>query len=394
MADRYRILVLNQISDAGLKRLPAGIYDCSREVANPDAVLVRSADMHAVTIPESVKAIGRAGAGTNNIPVKDMSARGIPVFNAPGANANAVKELVLAGMLMAARNLVPAVDFVRALEGDDRSLHGQVEEGKKQFAGIELPNHTLGVIGLGKIGSLVADAAIRLGMNVLGFDPEITVEAAWSLSSQVRKAHSIDEVLKGSHFVTLHVPLVEATRHLVNQRNLQGVRPGTVLLNFSREGIVDDAAVVEALAAKRLRYYVTDFPSSVLDAHAGVIALPHLGASTLEAEENCAVMVVDQLREFLENGNIVNSVNFPTVTMQREAPFRLCVVHANVPNMVGQISATMGESGLNIHNMINKSRDELAYTLLDVDSAPPPPVLATLRSIEGVMHARFLSAAR
>lgn len=394
MAERYRILVLNQISDTGLKRLPAEIYECSRDMSRPDAVLLRSADMHAVKVPGTVKAIGRAGAGTNNIPVKEMSTRGIPVFNAPGANANAVKELVLSGMLIAARNLVPAIDFVKTLEGDDRSLHRQVEEGKQQFAGIELPDHTLGVIGLGKIGSLVADVAIRLGMNVLGFDPEITVEAAWSLPSRVRKAHSIDEVLKSCHFVTLHVPLVEATRHLVNQRNLQSVRPGAVLLNFSREGIVDDAAVVEALAAQRLRYYVTDFPSSALDGHAGVIALPHLGASTREAEENCAIMVVDQLREFLENGNIVNSVNFPMVSMQREAPFRLCIAHANVPNMVGQISATMGENRLNIHNMINKSRDELAYTLLDVDSAPSPPVLASLRGIDGVLEARFLPAAR
>jgi len=394
VAERYRILVLNQVSEVGLRRLPTEIYECSKDASRPDAVLVRSADMHAMTVPETVKAIGRAGAGTNNIPVKAMSARGVPVFNAPGANANAVKELVLAGMLIAARNLVPAIEFVKSLEGDDKSLHRQVEEGKKQFAGIELPNHTLGVIGLGRIGSLVADVAIRLGMNVLGFDPEITVEAAWSLPSQVRKAHSIDEVLKNSHFVTLHVPLVEATRHLVNQRNLQTVRPGTVLLNFSREGIVDDAAVLEALQAQRLRYYVTDFPGNVLAGYPGVIALPHLGASTREAEDNCAVMVVDQLRDFLENGNIVNSVNFPLVTMQREAPFRLSIAHANVPNMVGQISATMGENRLNIHNMINKSREELAYTLLDVDSAPSPSVLAMLRGIDGVLGARLLTAER
>jgi D-3-phosphoglycerate dehydrogenase len=394
VAERYRILVLNQVSEVGLQRLPAEIYECSKDVSRPDAVLVRSADMHAMTLPETVKAIGRAGAGTNNIPVKEMSARGVPVFNAPGANANAVKELVLAGRLIAARNLVPAIEFVRSLQGDDKSLHRQVEEGKKQFAGIELPNHTLGVIGLGKIGSLVADVAIRLGMNVLGFDPEITVEAAWSLPSQVRKAHSIDEVLKNCHFVTLHVPLVDATRHLVNQRNLRTVRPGAVLLNFSREGIVDDAAVLEALAAQRLRYYVTDFPGNAIAGHPGVIALPHLGASTREAEDNCAVMVVDQLRDFLENGNIVNSVNFPVVTMQREAPFRLSIAHANVPNMVGQISATMGENRLNIHNMINKSRDELAYTLLDVDSVPSPSVLASICGIDGVLDARLLPAER
>jgi D-3-phosphoglycerate dehydrogenase / 2-oxoglutarate reductase len=394
MAERYRILVLNQVSEVGLKRLPPEIYEWSKDTLRPDAVLVRSADMHAMTIPDSVKAIGRAGAGTNNIPVKDMSARGVPVFNAPGANANAVKELVLSGILIAARNLVPAIDFVRSLQGDDRGLHRKIEDGKKQFAGIELPQHTLGVIGLGKIGSLVADVAIRLGMNVLGFDPEITVEAAWSLPSQVRKAHSIDEVLRGCDFVTLHVPLVEATRNLVNARNIQTMRPGAVLLNFSRAGIVDDAAVGDALASRRLRYYVTDFPSNALAGNPGVIALPHLGASTREAEDNCAVMVVDQLRDFLEHGNIVNSVNFPTVTMQREAPFRLSIAHANVPNMVGQISATMGESRLNIHNMINKSRDELAYTLLDVDSAPSQSVLASLRTIDGVLDARFLPVDR
>jgi len=394
MAERYRILVLNQVSDVGLKRLPAELYECSKDMSQPDAVLLRSADMHAMAIPETVKAIGRAGAGTNNIPVKEMSARGVPVFNAPGANANAVKELVLAGMLMAARNLVPAIGFVQSLKGEDKSLHRQIENGKKQFAGIELPQHTLGVIGLGKIGSLVADVAIRLGMNVLGFDPEITVEAAWSLPSRVRKAHDIDEVLKNCHFVTLHVPLVEGTRHLVNERNIPSMRPGAVLLNFSREGIVDDAAVAQALNEGRLRYYVTDFPSNALAAHSGVIALPHLGASTREAEDNCAVMVVDQVREFLENGNIVNSVNFPPVIMQREAPFRLSIAHANVPNMVGQISATMGENRLNIHNMINKSRDELAYTLLDVDSAPSAKVLASLRAIDGVLGARYLPAER
>ena len=228
----------------------------------------------------------------------------------------------------------------------------------------------------------------------LGFDPEITVEAAWSLPRRVRKAHDIDEVLKNGQFVTLHVPLVEGTRHLVNARNIRSMRPGAVLLNFSREGIVDDAAVALALDEKRLRYYVTDFPSNALAGHPGVIALPHLGASTREAEDNCAVMVVDQLREFLEHGNIVNSVNFPSVTMQREAPFRLSIAHANVPNMVGQISATMGENRLNIHNMINKSRDELAYTLLDVDSAPAAAVLASLRAIEGVLGARYLPAER
>ena len=393
MAKRYDILVLNQISQVGLKRLPADRYHVAKDVASPDAVLVRSADMHAMTISESVQAIGRAGAGTNNIPVTAMSARGVPVFNAPGANANAVKELVLAGMLMAARNLVPALSFVAGLEGDDETLAKKVEDGKKQFAGVELPHHTLGVIGLGRIGSLVADSGIKLGMNVLGYDPEITVDAAWSLPSQVKKAASIDEVLKTAHFVSLHVPLTPGTRNLVDAARLAHVRHGAVLLNFSREGIVDDAAVVEALGAHRLKAYVTDFPSAELLGKPGVIALPHLGASTREAEDNCAVMVADQVRDYLEHGNVVNAVNFPNVVMPREAPYRVAVANRNVPNMVGQISAAMGGARLNIHNMVNKSRGEMAYTLVDVDSPVPDAVLAAIRGIDGVLAVRYLPAA-
>jgi D-3-phosphoglycerate dehydrogenase len=390
MVERYEILVLNQISPVGLKRLPAESYAVTKEPSQPDAILVRSADLHAMTIPESVKAIGRAGAGTNNIPVPAMSRRGVPVFNAPGANANAVKELVLAGILIAARNLVPAVRFVETLRGDDAALSKRVEDEKKRFAGIELPGHTLGVVGLGKIGSLVADAAIRLGMNVLGYDPEITVDAAWSLPSQVRKAHSIDEVLRGSHFLTLHVPLNGATRGLLNARNLAHLRAGAIVLNFSREGIVDDAAVAEALDAHRLKYYVTDFPSAALAGHAGVIALPHLGASTREAEDNSAVMVVDQLREYLEHGNVRNAVNFPDVLMQRESPYRVAIANANVPNMLGQMSTAMAKAGLNIHNMLNKSRGEMAYTLVDVDSAVPADAIETIRRIDGVLAIRYL----
>ena len=393
MPNRYDILVLNQISQVGLKRLPAERYHVAKDVAHPDAVLVRSADMHAMTIADSVKAIGRAGAGTNNIPVAAMSARGVPVFNAPGANANAVKELVLAGMLMAARNLVPALAFVSALGGDEEAFDKKVEDGKKQFAGVELPHHTLGVIGLGRIGSLVADAGIKLGMNVLGYDPEITVDAAWSLPSQVKKAASIEEVLKTAHFVSLHVPLAPGTRNLIDVARLAQVRHGAVLLNFSREGIVDDAAVGEALAAHRLKAYVTDFPSAGLIGRPGVIALPHLGASTREAEDNCAVMVADQVRDYLEHGNVVNAVNFPNVVMQREAPYRIAVANRNVPNMVGQISAAMGGARLNIHNMMNKSRGEMAYTLVDVDSLVPDGVLASIRAIDGVLAVRYLPAA-
>lgn len=390
MAERLRILTLNSISNAGLKRLPPARYEVGSQIANPDAILVRSHDMHAMEIPARVKAIGRAGAGVNNIPVEKMSRRGVPVFNTPGANANAVKELVIAGMLIAARNLVPALGFVAGLKGDDKTLNKLVEDGKKQFAGIELPRRTLGVIGLGKIGSLVADAAIKLGMQVLGYDPEITVEAAWSLPSQVKKAHSIEEVLKAADFVTLHVPLLEVTRNMINANRIRLMKHGAILLNFAREGVVDNDAVLQALEAKRLRCYVCDFPARALLGHPHVVALPHLGASTREAEDNCAVMVVDQVRDFLENGNIVNAVNFPDVVMAREAPYRVGIANANVPNMVGQISAAMGEARLNIHNMMNKSKGEMAYTLVDMDSPVPEEVIRRIGAIEGVLSVRYL----
>ncbi len=391
MTASYNILVLNQISPLGLELFPKDRYAVSKDAAAPDAVLVRSHDMHSMTIPDSVRAIGRAGAGTNNIPVPAMTQRGVPVFNAPGANANAVKELVLAGMLLAARNIVPALQFVGAQsEKDDKKLAKIMEDGKKDFAGFELPNNTLGIIGLGKIGSLVADTAIKLGMNVLGYDPEITVDAAWSLPSQVKKANSIAEVLRNSHFVTVHVPLFEATRGLINAKSIEQMREGAVLLNFSRDEIVDAGAVGEALAAKKLKYYVTDFPAADLAGNPGVIALPHLGASTGEAEDNSAVMVVQQVMNYLENGNVQNAVNFPNVMMPREAPFRLAMANANVPNMVGQISGAVAAAGLNIHNMLNRSKGDLAYTLVDVDSAVKPEVMEGLRKIAGVLAVRYL----
>ena len=388
----FQVLVLNQVSDLGLQRLPAGRYEVGKSVAAPDAVLVRSADMHSMDIPASVQAIGRAGAGTNNIPVKAMSARGVPVFNAPGANANAVKELVLAGMLLAARNLPGALQFVHSLQPDAPGLDEQVENGKKPFAGFELAGQTLGVIGLGKVGCLVAQAAIQLGMNAMGHDPEITVDAAWSLPSQVRRAGSVAEVLRSCRFVSLHVPLLDATRHLVNADNIGLLKPGAVLLNFSREGVVDDAAVLRALDAGTLGRYVCDFPHGAILRHPKVIALPHLGASTREAEDNCAVMVADQLRDYLEHGNIANAVNFPAVSMARESAFRLAIANANVPNMVGQISTAMAQAGLNIHNMVNKSRGEMAYTLVDVDSPVGEDVLSAIRAIEGVLAVRYLPA--
>ncbi len=393
MAEPYRILTLNAISAEGLKRLPSERYVVGTQITAPDAILVRSHDMHTMDIPAQVKAIGRAGAGTNNIPVTQMSARGVPVFNAPGANANAVKELVIAGMLLAARNLVPAVRFVSGLEGDDTALNRQVEAGKKQFAGIELAGRTIGVIGLGKIGTLVANAATHLGMHVLGYDPEITVDAAWRLSSRVQKAHSVAEVLESSEFVTLHVPLVGATQHLIDAGRLKLMKSGAVLLNFARDAIVDTRAVCDALEAGRLRAYVCDFPGAALAGRADVIALPHLGASTREAEDICAEMVVDQVRDFLEHGNILNAVNFPDVVMPRESPFRVGIANANVPNMLGQISTAMARSGLNIRTMINKSKGEMAYTLVDLDSALPPPAAADIAAIAGVLSVRYLPAA-
>jgi len=390
MAEPLRILTLNSISAVGLKHLPAERYSVSTHVQSPDAILVRSQDMHTMDIAQSVKAIGRAGAGTNNIPVAAMNQRGVPVFNAPGANANAVKELVLAGMLMAARNLVPAIRFVDTLSGADDEINKAVEEGKKHFTGIELPHHVLGIVGLGRIGSLVADAAIKLGMNVQGYDPEITVDAAWSLPSQVRKAHSIEEVVRNSDFVTIHVPLLDQTRNLIDAKRIGLMKHGAVLLNFSREGIVDNGAVLQALDARRLKAYVCDFPSGSFRGHSSVVALPHLGASTREAEDNCAVMVVEQVRDYLENGNVRNAVNFPDVTMVRESPFRLGIANANVPNMVGQTSTAVAQAGLNIHNMLNKSKKDIAYTLVDVDSPVPSKVIDRIAAIEGVLAVRYL----
>lgn len=392
MADQFQVLILNNVSANGLKRLPAERFACAKEVAAPDAILLRSADLHSMDIPKSVLAIGRAGSGTNNIPVKDMSKRGVPVFNAPGANANAVKELVLAGMLMAARNIGGAMKFVGGLDPQDAEMEKKVEGGKKTYAGYELSGHTLGVVGLGKIGCLVADAAIKLGMNVIGYDPEITVDAAWSLPSQVKKANSLAEVLKNVNFLTLHVPLVDATRKMINAESIEQMKHGAVVLNFAREGVVDEAAVLAALDSKKLATYVCDFPSAHVNSHPHVIALPHLGASTREAEENCAIMVADQVRDYLLDGNVVNAVNFPSVVMPRESRYRVAIANANVPNMVGQISTAMAEAKLNIHNMMNKSKGDVAYTVVDVDSPVPQKVVDAIAKIDGVLSVRYLPA--
>lgn len=392
MAKARKILTLNAISARGLARLPEH-YIVGGDIADPDGILVRSANMHDMEISATVRAIARAGAGTNNIPVKKLSERGVPVFNAPGANANAVKELVIAGMLMGARNLVPALKFVEGLSGTDEEMHRATEAGKKNFAGNELPGRTLGVIGLGAIGSYVAEAAIKLGMNVVGFDPAITVDAAWRLPSQVKRAENVEDVLRMADFVTLHVPLVDATRHLINAQRIGVMRPGAVLLNFAREGVVDNVAVIEALDANKLHAYLCDFPANALKGHAKVVTLPHLGASTEEAEENCAVMVAEQLADYLENGNILNAVNFPNVSMPRESAYRIAIANANVPNMVGQISSLLAAAGLNIHNMVNKSKGDMAYTLVDVDSAATDAVMQQLSAIAGVLAVRYLPTA-
>lgn len=386
-----KVLTLNSISIKGLERLPRDRYEVASEIRNPDAILLRSYKMHDMEIPKSLKAVGRAGTGVNNIPVDKLSRLGVPVFNAPGANANAVKELVLAGMFLAARNLCPAWDYARNLTGNDQKIQKQVEAGKKQFKGSELPGRTLGVIGLGAIGVLVSNAALALGMKVIGYDPSITVHRAWQLSSNVQQAINIDELLARSDFVSIHVPLTDATHRMLDDKRIPLMHDGAVLLNFSRSGVVSEQAVAAALNAGKLRAYVSDFPSNALKDNPRAIMLPHLGASTEEAEDNCAIMVAEQVRDFLENGTIHNSVNFPTVDMAPGKGFRLAVVNANVPNMLGQISTALADARLNILDMSNRSRGELAYTLIDVQEAVPREVIDRIAGIEGVMMARALS---
>lgn len=386
----YKILTLNNISVVGLERFPRESYEIASEIQHPDAILLRSFKMHGMALPETLKAVGRAGAGVNNIPVPELSKRGIPVFNAPGANANAVKELVVAGMLLACRNICQAWDFARNLEGDDESIGKQAETGKKDYVGFELPGRTLGVIGLGAIGIKVANVAIDLGMRVIGYDPKITVQSAWRLSSEVQQAASLDDMLTKVDFVTFHVPLNDETRGMINADRLKRMKNGAVILNFAREGIVDTAAVRAAIDAGKIYSYVCDFPSRELKGHKRVIALPHLGASTDEAEENCAVMVADQVRDYLENGNIFNAVNFPEVHMPRTEGYRIGIANANVPNMVGQISTVMAKAGLNIIDLLNKSRGEIAYTLADVDRPIPAEVVEGIRKIDGVLNVRVI----
>ena len=387
----YKILTLNSISVEGLQRLPRERYEVASDIGHPDAIMVRSAKMHDMPIPDTVLAVARAGAGTNNVPVAALAKRGIPVFNAPGANANAVKELVLAGMLLAARNICQAWNFVEHLKEDGAALDKAVEGGKKTYVGFELPGRTLGVIGLGAIGVQVANAAINLGMRVVGFDPQVTVERAWQLSAAVEQARSLDELFSKADFLTVHVPLLDATRALVNEARIKLMPANAVILNFARGEIVDEAAVAAALASGKLTAYISDFPSRALIGNPKVISLPHLGASTYEAESNCAVMVADNLRAYLEHGVIRYSVNFPEADLPRTTPHRITIANANVPNMVGQISTCLGDAGLNIADLLNKSRGEVAYTIVDLDGPVKEETLARIRGIDGVLSVRCLN---
>ena len=386
----FTIKTINNISEKGLSLLPANRYAVSENQDNPDAIILRSAKIHEMEIPDNLKAVGRAGAGTNNVPVKRLSEAGIPVFNAPGANANAVKELVIAGMLLACRNVVQAWDYAANVKGSDEEQTKAVEAGKKKYVGYELPGRTLGVVGLGAIGVEIANAAIALGMRVIGFDPTITVKSAWKMSSSVEEMTSVDELLKQSDFVTFHVPLIEATKGMLNAERLASMKDGVVILNFARDGIVDDDAVLVAIDSGKVHAYVCDFPSQQLKNNPHVISLPHLGASTAEAEDNCAIMIADQLMNFLENGNIYNSVNFPNIKLARKGQARLAISNANRPAMVGQISRILGEAGVNIQHMVNESKNDLAFTLIDIDVPINEDELNKIRAVDGVLNARQL----
>ena len=386
----YSIQTLNNVSDKGLSLFPSSKYIVANEIDNPDAILLRSFKLHEMEIPASLKAVGRAGAGVNNIPVDRMSAAGVAVFNAPGANSNAVKELVIAGMLMACRNLVRARDFAVKLEGDDAEIARQVEAGKKTFAGFELPDRTIGVLGLGAIGVLVANAAIALGMRVIGFDPLISIDKAWELDAKVEKAIDINHLLQESDFVTFHVPLVDATKNIINTESIQQMKDNVIILNFARNGIVNDEAVCAALDSGKVYSYVCDFPSNLLNGHERVIALPHIGASTVEAEENCAIMVANQVRDYLETGNVLNSVNLPAINLVKAGRSRLAMIHKNIPDMVGQVSHILGKSGANIIHMVNSSKDEIAVTLMDLESEINDSSHAELSAIDGMLRIRTL----
>jgi D-3-phosphoglycerate dehydrogenase / 2-oxoglutarate reductase len=388
----FKIQTFSTIAPIGLNQFPRESYEVASDILHPDAILVRSHILHDMTIPSSVKAIGRAGAGVNNIPVEKLTKKGVVVFNTPGANANAVREIVVASMLIASRNIIAAHDYVRQLKCSSEQLVAAVEAQKKQFVGSELLGKTLGIIGLGNIGVKVANAAIGLGMNVIGYDPSISVNRAWELSSSVNQAHGIDELLMESDFVSFHVPLIDATKQMINESRLQIMKPGVVLLNFSRDGVFAKEALIEAMNSKKVMHYITDFPCAVLKDHPRVISLPHIGASTKEAEQNCAVMVVKQIRQFLEQGVIVNSVNFPSLMAANlQSGTRLAVVNANIPNMVAQISSALARSKLNITSLINQSLNDIAYTLIDTDHQVSDTICSHIAKIAGVIQVRRIA---
>jgi D-3-phosphoglycerate dehydrogenase / 2-oxoglutarate reductase len=386
----FTIKTINNISQKGLSRLPADTYSVSPDAENPDAIILRSQNIHAMDILSNLKAVGRAGAGTNNVPVEKLGAQGIVVFNSPGANANAVKELVISGMLLACRNICQAWQYAANVEGSDEEQNKAVEAGKKKYVGYELPGRTLGVVGLGAIGVEIANVAVALGMRVVGFDPTITVKSAWKMSSVVEKMENVDELLKQSDFVTFHVPLIDDTENLLNARRIAMLKDGAVILNFARQGIVDDDAVLAGIDSGKLNAYVCDFPSQKLKGYDRVITLPHLGASTAEAEENCAMMIADQLKDFLENGNIRNSVNFPVVTLPRGGKSRVALTHKNMPDMIAKISSTVGDGGFNIHHMRNESKGDLAYTLMDIECEIGEDMIEKFANIEGVLKVRLV----
>jgi D-3-phosphoglycerate dehydrogenase len=384
----FNIKTINNISDKGLSRLPAETYAVSPDIDNPDAIILRSQNIHEMEVPENLKVVGRAGAGTNNVPVEKLGEQGIVVFNAPGANANAVKELVICGMLLACRNICQAWQYAANVEGSDEEQNKAVEAGKKKYVGYELPGRTLGVVGLGAIGVEIANAAVALGMRVIGFDPTITVKSAWKMSSVVEEMSSIEELLKEADFVTFHVPLIDATLNLLNSERIAGMKDGAVILNFARNGVVDDDAALAGIESGKINAYVCDFPAQKLKNHERVITLPHLGASTAEAEENCAMMVADQIKDFLENGNIKNSVNYPAVKLPRGGKSRVAITHKNMPDMIAKITSEVGEKDCNIFHMRNESKGDLAYTLMDIESEIGDDLIDHLASIEGVLKAR------
>ncbi|HMU90638.1 MAG: phosphoglycerate dehydrogenase [Pseudomonadales bacterium] len=388
----YRIQLLNQISRKGTDRFARERYELGGQVEAPDAILLRSHKLAVSELGANLKAVARAGAGVNNIPVSVLSERGIPVFNTPGANANAVKELVLCAMLLASRGIVPGLRYVETLAGmtDVAALNATLEQEKKRFAGQELAGRTLGVVGLGAIGSRLTDAALHLGMTVLGYDPALSVEAAWRVPNQVQKMDNLASLLARSDYVSLHVPLLENTRNLLREETLAYCKKGAVLLNFAREGVVDESAVVKFLDSGYLRQYVADFPHPLLMGRSDVLLLPHLGASTLEAEENCAVMAADQLIDYLETGNIRNSVNFPTLVLERNGGCRLAFSNRNVPKILGKVLSLLADHNLNVLDMLNKSRDEIAYNLIDVECEIPPALLPAIRAVEGVIDLRVI----